>query len=133
MNLSYRSLGRCVGLLMLSLAFSAAGYSSGAQEPAPDNSKTNQRDRDKASPTADDQKMNAQDRELARKIRQAIVSDKTLSTYAHNVKVIAQDGKVTLKGPVRSADEKAAVAGKASSIAGDENVRDQMEVAPPRS
>ena len=73
-----------------------------AQQPAPDNSKTNQRDRDKSAITADKQKMNAEDSELTKRIRSAIASDKSLSTFGHNVKIITQNGIVTLKGPVRS-------------------------------
>jgi len=104
-----------------------------AQEPAPDNSKTNQRDRDKAAATADKQKMSPEDRELTRKIRAAITGDKSLSTYAHNIKILAQDGKVTLKGPVRSDEEKTAILSKVTGIAGEGNVTDQMDVAPPKS
>jgi osmotically-inducible protein OsmY len=70
---------------------------------------------------------------LAKKIRSAIVADKSLSTYAHNVKILARDGKVTLKGPVRSEEEKTALIGKAAGIAGEGNVMDQMDVAPPKS
>lgn len=99
----------------------------------PDNTKTNKRDRDKTSPTADQQKMSATDRELARKIRASVMSDKQLSTYAHNVKIVAQDGKVTLKGPVRSEEEKNAIEAKATEVAGTGNVIDQLEVAPPKS
>ena len=99
----------------------------------PDNTRTNKRDRDKNSPTADRQKMNPTDRDLARRIRASIMDDKSLSTYAHNVKILAQDGKVTLKGPVRSEDEKNAIAAKATEIAGSGNVTDELEVAPPKS
>lgn len=111
----------------------ASGVRAQAQQPAPDNSKTNQADRDKPSATADQQKMNPADRELTRKIRSAITDDKSLSTYAHNVKIISRDGKVTLKGPVRSDDEKAAVLNKATEIAGQENVIDQLQIAPKKS
>jgi osmotically-inducible protein OsmY len=104
-----------------------------AQEPAPDNSKTNQRDRDKAAATADKQKMSPQDRELTRNLRAAITADKSLSSYAHNIKILAQDGRVTLKGPVRSDQEKTAILSKAMGIAGEGNVTDQMDVAPPKS
>jgi hyperosmotically inducible protein len=103
------------------------------QQPAPDNSKTNKRDRDKSSPTADRQKMNPTDRDLAKRIRSAITDDKSLSTYAHNIKVIAQEGKVTLKGPVRSEEEKSAIETKATEVAGAGNVINQLEVAPPKS
>ena len=103
------------------------------QQVAPDNSKTNKRDRDKNSPTADRQKMNPTDRDLAKRIRSAITDDKSLSTYAHNIKIVAQDGKVTLKGPVRSEEEKSAIETKATEVAGAGNVRNQLEVAPPKS
>jgi osmotically-inducible protein OsmY len=104
-----------------------------AQQPPPDNTKTNKRDRDKSSPTADRQKMNATDRDLAKRVRSSLMDDKSLSTYAHNIKIVAQDGKVTLKGPVRSEEEKSAIEAKATEVAGAGNVVDQLEVAPPKS
>ena len=61
------------------------------------------------------------------------MKDKALSTYAHNVKVIAQDGQVTLKGPVRSDDEKRAVEAKATEVAGAGHVTNEMSVAPAHS
>ena len=102
------------------------------QSPPPDTTKVNQRDRDSSQSTADQQKENANDKALARQIRQALVKDKALSTYAHNVKVISQGGQVTLKGPVRSQEEKRAVEAKAEQIAGEQNVTSQLEVAPPK-
>jgi hyperosmotically inducible protein len=99
-----------------------------SQQPAADNTKTNA----SASPTADQQKMNPSDRTMTQKIRMAIHNDKSLSTYAHNVKIITQDGKVTLKGPVRSEDEKSNIAMKAAAVAGDGNVDDQLTIAPPK-
>jgi hyperosmotically inducible periplasmic protein len=114
-------------MLALASAFTGAQDSS-AQQPAPDNTKVNQRDRNKSEPTADQQKENQPDREIARKIRRSLVQDKTLSTYAHNVKIITQDGMVTLKGPVRSDEEKTAVEAKATAIAGADKVTSQLEV-----
>ncbi len=116
------------GLLMAA----PPGQDNGRQT-APDNSKTNKRDRDKNSPTADRLKMNPTDRDLARRIRSAITDDKSLSTYAHNIKIVGQDGKVTLKGPVRSEEEKSAIETKATEVAGAGNVINQLEVAPPKS
>jgi osmotically-inducible protein OsmY len=58
------------------------------------------------------------------------MQDKSLSTYAHNIKIITQDGKVTLKGPVRTADDKASLEAKAVAVAGADNVTDQLEIAP---
>ncbi len=96
-------------------------------QTAPDNTKKN---KDQASPTADQQKMNPSDRAITQKIRKAIHEDSSLSTYAHNIKVIAQDGKVTLRGPVRSEEEKSNLEAKAVGVAGQENVTNQLEVAP---
>jgi len=85
----------------------ASSFGMQQQEQQPDNTRMNKGDASKDATTADQQKMNPNDREMSRKIRAEIMKDKSLSTYAHNVKVITQDGKVTLKGPVRSQDEKA--------------------------
>lgn len=97
-------------------------------QQAPDNTEINQRDRSKSEPTADQQKENRSDRELARQIRRAIVKDKSLSTYAHNIKVIAQDGMVTLKGPVNTQEEKQAIEAKAAAIAGQDKITNEIEV-----
>jgi hyperosmotically inducible protein len=126
------------GITSLALAVTISLGSSGAvwaqdangQGSPADNTKVNQRDKDQAQPTADQQKETKSDREMARQIRQAIVKDKSLSTYAHNVKVIVQDGAVTLKGPVRSDEEKQSIEAKAGQVAGADKVIDQIEVAP---
>lgn len=99
-------------------------------QTAADNTKVNTRDRNKGEVTADQQKENAVDRDLAKKIRQSLISDKSLSTYAHNVKVVARGGLVTLKGPVRSEDEKKAVEAKATEVAGAGKVTNEISVAP---
>jgi len=97
----------------------------------PDNTKVNKRDRNAAEPTADQQKMNKGDRDLTAHIRKSIMADKSLSTYAHNIKIISQDGVVTLKGPVHSEDEKKALVAKAVEIAGSaDKVVDQITVKP---
>jgi hyperosmotically inducible protein len=102
----------------------------GSTREAPDNTKTNQRDRSQNEPTADQQKENQSDRELAAKVRRALVKDKSLSSYAHNVKIIGRDGVVTLKGPVRSDEEKRAVEAKAAEVAGGaDKVKSELEVS----
>jgi osmotically-inducible protein OsmY len=95
------------------------------QQTAPDNTKANKAE----TPTAQQQSNTKSDLETAKQIRRAIVSDKSLSTYAHNVKVIAKDGQITLKGPVRSEDERKAVAAKAAEVAGAAKVVNELEVA----
>src|SRR4029453_566265 len=87
-----------------------------SQEPnKSDNTRVNKRDRSDQQVTADQQKKNSSDKKLTRKIRSSITKDKSLSTYAHNVKVIAQDGMV--KGPVRSEEESKVIESKAAEIA----------------
>jgi len=112
------------------LAMGSSMYAADDTKPAKaDNTKVNKQDRQEGAMTADQQKMNASDRELAQKVRKAIVADKSLSTYAHNVKVIAKDGTVTLKGPVRSAEEKSAVEAKATEAAGAGKVTNELTIA----
>jgi osmotically-inducible protein OsmY len=112
----------------------AAGFlaGSGAMSASPyqaaDNTKANKTESKGA--TADQGKNNAADRALMQKIRQSIVADKSLSTYAHNTKVIAQGGKVTLKGPVRSEAEKQSIEQKATEIAGAGNVTNEITIQP---
>jgi len=104
--------------------------SNGASQVPADNTKVNQRDRNPNEPTADQQKENTSDRQLTAQVRRAIVKDKSLSTAAHNVKIIAQDGNVTLKGAVKSDAEKQAIEAKAAQIAGEGKVSSELQVAP---
>jgi hyperosmotically inducible periplasmic protein len=117
-------------LFVVSVGGMAASAQDSSQQAAPDNTKVNQQDQDKSQPTADQQKDNRSDREIAQQIRQSVVKDKSLSTYAHNVKIISQNGMVTLKGPVRSDDEKRAIETKAADIAGSDKVTSELQVVP---
>jgi hypothetical protein len=112
------------------LAVSAGVAFAQTPQTPPDNTKVNTRDRAKGAVTADQQKENAGDRELTQKIRKSLMADKSLSTYAHNVKVVAQGGQVTLKGPVRTEDEKRNVEAKAVEVAGAGHVVNQISIAP---
>lgn len=103
------------------------GLSSGFAQ-APDNTKTNERDRAKSQPTADQAKNNLSDREITQRIRKDVVGDKSLSTYGHNVKIISEHGKVTLKGPVHSEEERKNIEAKAVEVAGSGNVNNMIEV-----
>jgi hyperosmotically inducible protein len=114
-------------LLLLSLTAAAGLASAQDQQPAaPDNTKQNKTE----GMTADNQKENKADRTTTQKIRKALLADKSLSSYAHNVKVITTNGSVTLKGPVRSDEEKAAIEAKATEVAGAGNVTSELTVAP---
>ncbi len=121
---------RSMGTLVVMGALFGAGTVL-AQEPAgaaPDNTTMNQRDKNADEPTADRQKDNRSDREITQQIRKAITNDKSLSTYAHNVKVVTQNGQVTLKGPVRSDEEKRAIEAKATEIAGESKVTSELDI-----
>jgi len=99
----------------------------------PDNTRVNQRDRNGGQSTADQQKENASDREITRQIRRSITQDKGLSTYAKNIKVITQNGSVTLRGPVRSQEEKKSIENKANDVAGAGHVKSELQVAATQS
>jgi hyperosmotically inducible protein len=95
------------------------------QAVSPDNSGTNKAQNN----TADQQSEAASDRMLTKKIRQALIADKSLSTYGHNVKIITKDGSVTLKGPVHSEEEKQSIASKTEAIVGSpDKVTNQLTV-----
>jgi len=121
-------LAQLVLLSGLSLLWAQQQTDTSQNPPTADNTKVNQRDRSETEPTADRQKENPADRQLAQQIRRALVKDKSLSTNAHNVKVIAQDGMVTLKGPVNSESEKQTVEAKAAQIAGSDKVTSDIQV-----
>jgi len=115
---------------LLSAGCMVASAQDSSQQTAPDNTKLNQRDQDKSQPTADQQKDNRSDRDITQQIRQSVTKDKSLSTYAHNVKIISQNGMVTLKGPVRSDEEKRAIETKAADIVGPAKVTSELQVVP---
>jgi hypothetical protein len=96
--------------------------SSSAQ--APDNSGQNKNHAD----TADNQTTSKDDRQITAKIRKAIVAQKDLSTYAHNVKIVTVHGEVTLKGPVQTEDEKQKVASLASTVVSSDKIVNDLTV-----
>ena len=106
----------CTILFAGALAVASPLPAGQATATAPDNTKMNKRDRAKGKLTADQQGQSISDRDTSRKIRQSLLQDKSLSLYAHNVKIITREGTVTLRGPVRSAEEKEAVVEKAKEI-----------------
>jgi hyperosmotically inducible protein len=115
--------------LLLTCGMTAWAQDS-SQNASPDNTQVNKQDQNSGQPTADQQSNTRSDREITQQIRQSIVKDKALSSYAHNVKVITQNGQVTLRGPVQSEDEKQAIESKASAVAGDGKVTNDLSVKP---
>ena len=99
---------------------------AGMAQTASDNSNQNKNQ----NPTADNQSNAQSDRLTTAKIRKAITADKTLSTYAHNIKIITLNGVVTLKGPVKSDEEKQKVASMAANVVSTDRVTDELTVKP---
>jgi hyperosmotically inducible protein len=107
----------------------AAGSIAMAQQP--DNTKVNKRDQDKISQesTAQNATATKADLDTLKNIRHAVTSDKSLSTYAHNVKITVKNGEATLRGPVRTSDEKARI-GELAKANGASSVTNELEIAP---
>ena len=93
-----------------------------------DNTKRNSSEQNKNTDTAEKQSNSKDDLALTQKVRQAVMKDGSLSMNAKNVKIIAQDGKITLKGPVDSQQEKDTIGTEAGEIAGKDKVDNQLEV-----
>ena len=119
------------GLAIIGCNKDRAQSNQGSQSAAvePDNTGRNVQDRNEATKTPGDQSENEADRTITQNIRKAITADDSLSTNAKNVKIITNDGTVTLRGPVKSEKEKADIEAKAKQVAGVRNVDNQLEVA----
>ena len=94
----------------------------------PDNTAVNERDRSGETQTSGDQSNSSADLKITQAIRQALMKDSELSTTAKNVKIITNNGQVTLRGPVKTAQEKAKIDQLAKSAAGGAKIDDQLEV-----
>jgi hyperosmotically inducible protein len=99
-------------------------------QSAPDNTRVNKGDQSAAAVDAGTQSNASGDIDITKRIRRSVMADKSLSTYAHNVKIVTVNGGVTLKGVVRSDQERDTVAMKAAAVAGQDKVTNQLTVAP---
>jgi len=115
--------------LVVALAVAAWVPASLAADYPADNSGKNVRDRQDNARTPGDQSNSKSDMAITQEVRKAVVADKALSTNAHNVKIITKNGVVTLRGPVKSPEEKDTIAAKAKQVAGVKNVDNQLEIA----
>jgi hyperosmotically inducible protein len=93
-----------------------------------DNTATNQRDRSGETKTSGDQSNSSADLKTTQAIRQALMKDGELSTTAKNIKVITANGHVTLRGPVKTAQEKAKIDQLAKSATGGAQIDNQLDV-----
>jgi hyperosmotically inducible periplasmic protein len=121
-------------LLCLMTACSSEGTKSTEPSPAPpastdaDNTARNADTTALSQTTPGDQGENEADLKISSAIRKAVVDDKALSTNAHNVKIVTAGGVVTLRGPVKSAEEKTAIESKAKGVAGVTRIDNLLEV-----
>jgi len=116
-----------VALTCLS-AFSLAALAADDEKAKTDNTATNERDRSGETKTSGDQSNSSTDLKVTQAIRRALLKDRELSTTAKNIKIITANGQVTLRGPVKTAQEKAKVDQIARSAAGGARIDDQLEV-----
>ena len=118
-----------VGALVVPLTLGSVNAQSSPANSAADNSVQNERDRNHSTLTPMDQSNKPEDLDLSRRIRSALVKDHSLSTEAKNIKIITADGAITLRGPVKTDQEKATIVATAIQLAGNSPVRDELEVA----
>ena len=107
---------------------SLAALAADNEKTKPDNTAINERDRSADSQTSGDQSNSPADLKITQAIRQALMKDGELSTTAKNIKVISANGRVTLRGPVKTAQEKAKIDQLAKSAAGGAHIDDQLDV-----
>jgi hyperosmotically inducible periplasmic protein len=117
-----------LGIICGVTAFPAFAQDAAPNGTAPDNTEINMRDRNASEPTADQGGNQKSDRDIMQSIRKSVMADKSLSTYAHNIKIISANGKVTLKGPVRTDDEARNIEAKADQVVGAPNVTSELAV-----
>src|SRR6267142_4758809 len=109
-------------------ALSLAALAADDEKSKPDNTATNERDRSGETKTSGDQLNSSADLKTTQAIRQALMKDDALSMTAKNIKVITANGRVTLRGPVKTAQEKAKIDQLAKSVAGGAQIDNQLDV-----
>jgi len=114
--------------VLLCLGLALASGCSGDEKHAADNTAQNARDKSGQTVTPTDQSESEADRAITQNVRKALVDDKALSVNAKNIKVVTQNGKVTLRGVVETAEEKKNIEAKVRAVTGVTNCDDQLEV-----
>jgi len=109
-------------------ALSLAAFAADNENVKPDNTAKNERDRSSGTKTSGDQSNSSADLKITQAIRRALIKDRELSTTAKNIKVVTANGQVTLRGPVKSAQEKAKIDQLAKSAAGGAQIDNQLDV-----
>ena len=115
-------------LVLACLSVSSLAAMPADDKTKPDNTAINERDRSRETQTSGDQSNSSADLKITQAIRQALMKDSELSTTAKNIKIVTNNGQVTLRGPVKNAQEKAKIDQLAKSAAGDAKIDDQLDV-----
>jgi osmotically-inducible protein OsmY len=109
-------------------ALSVAALAADDKKTNPDNTATNERDRSGETQTSGDQSNSSSDLKITQAIRQALMKDGELSTTAKNIKIVTANGQVTLRGPVKNAQEKSKIDQLAKSAASGAKIENQLDV-----
>ena len=115
-------------LVLACLSTVSAAAMAADDKTKPDNTAINERDRSRETQTSGDQSNSSADLKTTQAIRQSLMKDSELSTTAKNIKIITANGQVTLRGPVKNAQEKAKIDQLARSAAGGGKIDDQLDV-----
>jgi len=118
----------CLALALVAGCSGDDKYAAEKSATAPDNTARNARDKDGNTVTPMDQSESKADIAITAAVRKALMDDSALSTTAENIKVVTQNGKVTLRGVVATAEEKKNIAAKVKALPGVVSCDDQLEV-----
>jgi len=110
------------------LCISGLALSAVAQDKPADNSAKNERDRSGETKTSGDQSNSSDDIKTTAAIRRAVMKDDSLTMTAKNVKIITESGMVTLRGPVKSAEEKTKIEEHVKAAAPGAKIDNQLEI-----
>jgi hyperosmotically inducible protein len=124
--ITYKPCLALIGVLILSAGCITADNARSPEPAQADNTARNAENR--AAQTAPDQAENDADLQISADIRKSIVADESLSSNAHNVKIITSGGTVTLRGPVKSQQEKASIESKAKQVTGVTQIVSLLEI-----
>jgi osmotically-inducible protein OsmY len=122
------SMKRTLLVLACLSGLSVAALAADDKTTNPDNTATNARDRSGETQTSGDQSNSSADLKITQAIRQALIKDGELSSTAKNIKIITANGQVTLRGPVKTAQEKSKIDQLARSAASGAKVENQLDV-----
>ena len=119
----------CLALCAVACSKPDSSTTSTTNANNPTNTGVNERDRDGSAVTPLDQG-GGKDRDITAEIRRNVMADGALGYDAKNAKIVTEGGKVTLRGPVKSAAERTSIEAKAKAAAGVVAVDNQLEIKP---